>query len=274
MSSWWTKLVAMFRGEHEEASPLIAFPQQRPADLPDESSTYDQPAAQTTDEEVASTTSQPEPSAGDRGTPDLCDLISNLIATFERHLSPLAIQAARTAELAERLLAKADSGADEARRLGENVAALREIASATAEALGNLEDSIESFDEKTARDEEQLARTAREIDEIRSKLDQLGPAMTHCLETCAEIAGHQGQMAQAFAAMRELIVQGAEVAKTSAVTIKGLADDRSNRYDELRAHLSERYRQLATRNTIALLLSAIAAIAAITAAVLIVLEHP
>jgi methyl-accepting chemotaxis protein len=274
MGSWWTKLVAMFRGEPADTSSPIPFPCQQAENEVCAGPTLDRAAAQAPDADAVPQADLAEAPVADRRAPDLCELISNLIATFERHLSPLAAQAGRTAEIAEHLLAKADTGAEQIHCLEESTAALREITSAAAESLGNLADRLESLDENAARLAELMAHSTREIEEIKSKLDQLTQAMTRCLETCAEIAGHQEQMSTAFASMRELTEQGAEAARAGAVTIKSMADDRGSRYDELRAHLTEKYRRLAARNTIALLLSAIAAIAALTAAVLVALEHP
>jgi chromosome segregation ATPase len=209
-----------------------------------------------------------------RNLPDVGDPMAGVAETIKQHLEPLAAQVRRTAELGDRLAEKADTGTEEIHRLREKLTTLPEITSAAVESLGGLEERLESLDGITARSAEHLARTARELEEIKTRLVQLEQAIAHCQEASADVAGQQEQIGKSFATIHELVERDTELAIANGAVVKSLADDRSTRYDELRDHLAEQYRKLAVRNTIGLLASAVAAIAAITAAVLMILEHP
>ncbi|MFH1419081.1 MAG: hypothetical protein ABII12_12455 [Planctomycetota bacterium] len=298
MSAWWAKFVASLRGEEPEVTDSstptdVAGGQSEPvathacADHPAPSANEDivaeqafpDPGTDPRDVDTCRSSKPTDPSAGlDDTRVGLSTKVDELnaflhrvheiLSEIARETYATAAEAARRQEAATALEGKIDAVSEQTLGLRETSDKLLEIVTAQVEAISNIEQRISVFDDRTAATADEVSRTARELDGLKSHLAQLSQAVAQLGEVCSDLADRQQQMAESVGSLEQRVSASCEAAKSASAAIQHVADDRVARHEALREHVTEQSKRLATRGTLALVLSGIAAVAAIVAAVL------
>lgn len=310
MTSWWNKLMSSLRGEPGDSA------------YADERTTP--PAADETP--VVGPTPQ-----RDAEHQELFDLLSGLIDTVERHITPISGSVGQTAERVDALAAALDglaaAGRDRARDLAnlierteantstaeylrefvaglsakvestseaiaslrasfaeatedlatsaENTRKLREIvatwpefSAAQVESLNSFEQRLDAMNQRTASTLDAVGAAARETEALKDAVSELGRNLGAIRQTNTELASQQQELTRHIAGLSKLVSHNAEVGKAVHKAVSGLAQERTNHTDEIRKSIEDACGKISGKVTLALVLSGIAALAAIAAVVL------
>ncbi len=261
MNLWWTKFGEIFRSR----PPQVVEEEIGAADeVPTKPSAIDLQAA------------TPAPSQASSVPTEACAtaLPFEQWSVVDARLASLSAGVSRLAEAIGRMEDKNQDILRAIERLNSSAASLPALATDAARLLGDVEDRLETLEQRTGQGCASLTQTAREVSEVKGSMAGLEESQEQCRQACIQLAQQQEQVAEVFSGLRELTSRSVELAKISAAAIRDIADDRSKQIEDLRQHVSEEGRRVAIRATIASLLAALAAVAAATAAVISALHQP
>jgi chromosome segregation ATPase len=233
---------------------------------------------------------RPAMSTWDQAFSQLQARVSNLIESIEGQTKPAApaddaepepsddrlsgaseaLQTSRSAEraelplLIERLKAKAEPPSN----LSGIVASLPEITAEQRQALSRIDHRLELMKVRTDATADALGGIVREIEHLRSSVEDLGRTATGCQQTEAELAANQRQMAESLNLLHDLVARATETIRSNAAWVEMLAEAPDNRYQAVRDHVTGATARVETKSTITLITSGLAAAAAIVAIVL------
>jgi Mg2+ and Co2+ transporter CorA len=192
----------------------------------------------------------------------------------DARLASLAAATTRIADALRRLHDGNQETLEIVRQLSSLLAGFPELSADAARLLGDVEERLDSIERRTADGADILGRAARDAAEAKENTAGVKQSQEQCRRACEELLQEQGQIAEVFSGLRELTSRSVDLARASAAAIKTIADERAERVDDLREHVSEECRRVATRATVASLLAALGAVAAATAAVISALHQP
>ncbi len=195
-------------------------------------------------------------------------LVQDSLSEIARETKATSAEAMRWQETAAAMEGKIDAVTVQNQGHRETSEKLFEVVIAQVEAISNIEQRISVFDDRTAATYDEVSRTTRELDDLKSHLAQLSQAVAQSGEVCSDLADRQQQMAESLGSLEKQVGASCEAAKAASTAIQHLANDRVARIEGLRKLITAQGTQLAKRGAFTLALSGIAAAAAIAAAVL------
>jgi small-conductance mechanosensitive channel len=136
------------------------------------------------------------------------------------------------------------------------------------EALGRIDQRLELIKVRTTATSDAMTSAVAEIQDLRRLVDDCRQALARCQQTEAELAANQRQMAESLNVLHDLVTRTTEIARSNAAWVEVLAEAPESRYQAIRDHVTRQSSRFEFRSTVGLVLSALAAVAALAALIL------
>lgn len=218
----------------------------------------------------------------DRRQADLADRLESVLAGVGEVRQLLGALGERTASLdavlryvgetLPALVGKAEANAENVQRIRELIATLPEIAGGQAEAVAGIEQRVEALADRTAATSDAVAQVARGLEDTKQGQERMGQLLAACQQPIADLASNQQQLSKMVNSLARLVSQEVELTKNSAGAIQSMAADRTSQFEEVERHVTKENVRLRRLTVLALVLSGVAAAAAVTAAVAVLMR--